>query len=230
MKKGNFTTLPPGEYLNAIKLTLEPQRNASNAQAMEAYMKHVATFLGIKSAERRNLQRQFLAANGRPRESELDPIVRALWQQPEREYQYFAQELTGAEKLPPPSRIGLYEYLITTKSWWDTVDYLATTPLGNYFRKYPEKLVSTTQGWVESGNMWLQRSALLCQLKYGNGINEDLLFGHIRSLQPIKEFFIQKAIGWSLRQYARIAPDRVMIFVEESGLQGLAKREALKHL
>jgi len=84
--------------------------------------------------------------------------------------------------------------------------------------------------WRKSDNMWLRRSCLIFQLRYKSATNFTLLKGLVQELKQDKEFFIQKAIGWSLREYAKTNPTSVKAFVEESGIQGLAKREALKYL
>jgi 3-methyladenine DNA glycosylase AlkD len=118
--------------------------------------------------------------------------------------------------------------MITQKSWWDTVDFIAATMVGNYFKKYPEMIKPVTDKWMVSQNMWLQRSCLLFQLKYKAEVNTDLLASFILSLSVSREFFITKAIGWSLRQYSKFDPQWVINFVSKNSLQPLSKREALR--
>jgi len=121
-----------------------------------------------------------------------------------------------------------YQFLIINKSWWDTVDYIASNLVGPYFRIYPEKIAPVTSHWMESRNMWLQRTCLLFQLKYRGDTDTGLLTGFIEQLKDSKEFFIRKAIGWSLREYSKTNPEFVISFVRNNHLSGLSEREALK--
>jgi 3-methyladenine DNA glycosylase AlkD len=121
------------------------------------------------------------------------------------------------------------EFLLTNHSWWDSVDTLASNYLGRYLRLFPEQREVVIKSWRKSENMWLRRSCLIFQLRYKSQTNFELLKSLIFEFMHEKEFFIQKAIGWSLREYAKTNPVSVRNFVEESGIQGLAKREALKH-
>ena len=118
--------------------------------------------------------------------------------------------------------------MIITKSWWDTVDRIASRLVGFYFREHKELIEPYTEKWMYYGNMWLQRTALLFQLKYKKETDTDLLFGYIQALAESPEFFIQKAIGWALREYSKTAPKTVKQFVDSTLLAPLSKREALK--
>ena len=108
------------------------------------------------------------------------------------------------------------------------MDYIASNLVGSYFNIYPGKIRETTDRWMASQNMWLQRTCLLFQLKYKNKTDESLLSGFIDQLTGSKEFFIRKAIGWSLREYSKTNPDFVLSFVRARELSGLSEREALK--
>ena len=122
------------------------------------------------------------------------------------------------------------EFLLTNHSWWDSVDTLASNYLSRYLRVFPNQKEVIINSWRKSENMWLRRSCLIFQLRYKSETNFNLLKGLILEFRHEKEFFIQKAIGWSLREYAKTNPKAVKEFVEESQIQGLAKREALKHI
>ena len=102
--------------------------------------------------------------------------------------------------------------------------------MGSYFKKFPEQRAESVQKWLDSGNIWLQRCALLFQLKYKEEIDAKLLSHVIQSLLGSKEFFINKAIGWVLREYSRTNPTWVVSFVEVHTLHNLSKREALRLL
>jgi len=160
---------------------------------------------------------------------ELDEILLALWNEPEREFQYAALFLLekNTKKLTS-EHIELAEKLIITKSWWDTVDYLAANIVGTILKKQPKLISTYAEKWIHSNNIWLQRTALLFQLKYKKETDELLLYRYIRTCISSKEFFIQKAIGWVLREYSKVDPDSVIRFVESEDLPALSRREALK--
>ncbi|MCV5062626.1 DNA alkylation repair protein, partial [Escherichia coli] len=117
-----------------------------------------------------------------------------------------------------------------TKSWWDSVDSIVPTFLGDIFLKHPELISAYIPKWIASDNIWLQRAAILFQLKYKQKMDEELLFWIIGQLHSSKEFFIQKAIGWVLREYAKTNPDVVWEYVQNNELAPLSKREAIKHI
>ena len=122
--------------------------------------------------------------------------------------------------------------MITQKSWWDTVDSMASDITGPYFQRYPEQIRPVTGGWNRSRNIWLQRSSLLFQKAWKKETDKERLASYILHLSKSTEFFVQKAIGWSLREYAKTDPDWVRSFVKshQKELAPLSKREALKHL
>jgi 3-methyladenine DNA glycosylase AlkD len=131
----------------------------------------------------------------------------------------------------PPEFVDTMEYLITTKSWWDTVDSIAGGTVGVHFRRYPVIKNKYLARWRKSEDFWLRRTAILFQLNYKNETDFDLLCEIIRENLGSKEFFINKAIGWALRQYARTDPKAVKNFVKVTKeLNPLSRREAMKHL
>jgi 3-methyladenine DNA glycosylase AlkD len=205
--------------------------NPEYAQRMKAYMRNKFEYLGIKSPHRRELTKPFLNKAALPSVDELWPIVHELWKRPEREYQYFAMELTARYSKSVEKRwIDHYESLIISKSWWDTVDFISATLVGNYFKIFPETIEKVTETWMKSGNIWLQRTCLIFQLKYKDDVSTELLSSFIKDLSNSKEFFIAKAIGWSLREYSKRNPSWVLDFVQNNTLQSLSRREALKRI
>ncbi len=185
--------------------------------------------MGIKSPQRKELTKSFIAENGLPSKVELEKVVKGLWDLPEREFHYIAIDLVGkwAKKLEEKD-LELLEYMIVNKSWWDTVDTTAKY-VGVFFKKHPELTKPTTLRWITSDNMWLQRMAIIFQLAYKKDTDVDLLFEYVLRKADSEEFFIQKAIGWALRQYAKIDAAEVKRFVEVTDLKPLSRREALKH-
>jgi 3-methyladenine DNA glycosylase AlkD len=131
-------------------------------------------------------------------------------------------------KQTPVEWIELFEELIIQKSWWDTVDALAAWQVGYYFSKYPEKIQPYTNKWMSNGNIWLQRTCLIFQLKYKEKTDFELLKSFINPLSGSKEFFIQKAIGWALREYSKLFPQEVMEFAGNQPMAKLSYREATR--
>ncbi len=218
-------------YILKLSDEFEKHSNLEIAQGQKAYMKHHFEFLGLKSPQRRELQKPFLAKENLPSKDDLEAIVQGLWQKPEREFQYFGQELLlKYKKHFQQEDIKLFEYMITHKSWWDSIDYIAVNLVGSYFLKFPQQVKSHIDKWLDSKNIWLQRTALLFQLKYKHQLDKELLVYVVKSLLGSKEFFINKAIGWILREYSKTNPDWVMAFVNNHDLDKLSRREALKRI
>ena len=198
--------------------------------SMAKYMKNKFEYLGIRSPLRKQLTKEIIVPSRTPLIHEIPEIINELWYQPWREIQYFAIDLLlKYSKNPPSEWIEFYGSLITRKSWWDTVDGIAAWVVGDYFKRYPSQMPSIIQTWMNSGNIWLQRSCLIFQLRYGKNTDFQLLKSCILPLSLSREFFIQKAIGWSLRQYYRVEPEVVFEFVNQNKLSNLSTREALKH-
>jgi 3-methyladenine DNA glycosylase AlkD len=218
-------------YVVSLKTLFEQHADPVAAVPMSAYLRNQFEHLGIKAPRQGELSRQFYAENGLPDLPELDTILRELWALPQREFQYAATGLLGKlEKKLPPEFIDVMEYLLVTKSWWDTVDTLAGGTVGAHFRRYPDVRDATLAKWRKSENFWLRRTCILFQLNYKKGTDFALMSEIIRENLGSKEFFINKAIGWALRQYSRVDAQAVRAFVAATPLQPLSAREALKWL
>jgi 3-methyladenine DNA glycosylase AlkD len=209
----------------------EENRNEESAEPMKKYMKDHFPFLGIKSPLRKELEKQFFQETGLLKEPFNQEFISELWAKEEREYQYTAlvymeKSLKKLEKTDLP----FMEELITMKSWWDTVDAIAPKQVGKIAENFPEVVAETIDGWAIDDNLWLRRAALLFQLKYKAATNEELLYQYIRQNAASKEFFIQKAIGWVLREYAKTNPVSVKKFIEGTKLAPLSVREGSKYL
>ncbi len=219
-------------YLQPLQELFEANANAENAKAMKAYMKDHFEFFGIKSTERRDLQKQFLVEYGLPKP--FDPqVFRALWKAEQREFQMFGLDLLRKQaKKVQENNLYLIEELIITKSWWDTVDGLSSWVAGPYYLKYPHQMRPVTDAWAVSENMWLRRASIIFQLGYKQKTDTMLLTDHIELNLSSKEFFINKAIGWALREYGKTDPEFVRGYVGSvhTRLHPLSVREALKNL
>ena len=208
---------------------LRQNQDEQRALAMKKYMKNRFEFFGLPSADRKLFAKPGVALM----KEEKDPFrsVQELFAQPQRELHYVAMEaffkyrtLWSAETLSE------LEWMIMTNSWWDSVDFIASNCVGYYLSKDSRNAREVAKNWIDADSMWLRRSALLFQLKYKEKTDQELLAYLIEKTQNEKEFFIRKAIGWSLRQYAKFNPDWVVEFVNSHSLQNLSRKEALKHL
>jgi 3-methyladenine DNA glycosylase AlkD len=217
-------------YVASLKTLFEQNANPVQAGPMKKYMRDQFEYLGIKSPRLKTLFRQVIQENGLPPLEELDDVIRELWDLPQREYQYLAMSLLERlEKKLPASAIQTLEYMIRHKSWWDTVDNISHI-VGVHFKRYPNVREKYLTKWRASKDFWLRRTAILFQLDYREETDFDLLRAIIQENLGSNEFFINKAIGWALRQYARIDPKGVKKFVKSTPLHPLSRREALKHL
>jgi len=219
-------------YTLSLKTLLEQNANPAQAGPMKKYMRDQFEYLGIKSPQNAALMREFINEYGLPPLEKLDVIARELWSLPQREFQYSAIALAGKlEKKLGPDFITTIEYLITTKSWWDTVDILAGHAVGDQFRRFPAVKEKYLKKWRKSNNFWLRRTTLLFQLGYKKETDLDLLCELVQENLGSDEFFINKAIGWALRQYAHTDPAPVKKFVKATkDLHPLSRREALKNI
>lgn len=219
------------DYIKTLEIEFEKKKNPTIASEQKAYMRNQFEFYGIKSTTRREIQKPFMVKNSLPNKEDLNNIVTILWQKPQREYQLFSQELVSMyAKNFEKQDIELLEYMVINKSWWDTVDFVSYKLMGQYFNTYGAERKTCVNKWLESNNIWLQRSALLFQLKYKEDLDTQLLSLVINNLLGSKEFFINKAIGWILREYSRTNPKWVIDFASKTDLSALSNREALRLL
>lgn len=219
------------DFIEQLQQVFKAHSNLENKLAMEAYMKHKFEFYGIKSPDRKGLLKAILNQHKEEVSQHCRTLVKKLYKLPEREFHYCAMELMGKflKKHYLLEDIKLIEHLLITHSHWDSVDFIAKHILGNYLLLHPNKTEEVITDFSDSDNMWLNRSALLFQLGRKYETNQDILFRECKKHSKSKEFFIQKAIGWALREYAKTNPEAVKQFVENNNIAPLSTREALKH-
>ena len=223
--------MSPTDFTERVVRVFQEHADSERASEMAQYMKNQFPFYGIQKPLRTQLTKPFLTEARQGTWAEQQEVVRWLWQLPERENAYLALDLLYAIRSSWGEEvIDLLEELIVTRSWWDTVDLLAAKLTGAYFLQYPIARGERTAAWIGADNFWLQRSALLFQLSYKGQTDAELLFKYIRRVAHSREFFIQKAIGWALRQYSYTNPAGVRQFVESTALAPLSRREALKRI
>ncbi|MEU6096750.1 DNA alkylation repair protein [Streptomyces sp. NPDC047079] len=212
----------------AYAAAADPER----AAAMRAYMKDVAPFLGLTTPVRRALSRTVLAGTPRPDEADCTAIALRCWVLPEREYHYFAVDyLRRHVRQLSSGFLPLTRHLVSTVPWWDTVDALASHVVGGLVTADPG-LRDTMDAWIEDDHLWIARTALLHQLRHKEATDTNRLFAYCVRRSDHPDFFIRKAIGWALREYAKTDPEAVREFVAREGarLSPLSVREALKNL
>jgi 3-methyladenine DNA glycosylase AlkD len=219
------------QWIELLQFHFENNRNELQAEPMKKYMKDLFPFLGIKKPERNKILKQFYQQTGILKEEFHQEYVIKLWEQAEREYQYAALDyIERSLKKLSKENLPLIECLIKTKSWWDTVDMLASKPVGMIANSHPEVIKESIDDWAYGDHLWLRRSAILFQLKYKDQTNEELLYRYIEQNAGSKEFFIQKVIGWVLREYSKSNPTSVKQFIETHSLSALSVREGSKYL
>lgn len=205
-------------------------RDPNQAVYMASYMKDKFPFLGIPKPKRAMLQSEFI--KGAKKQNEIDwEFVIMLWDLPEREFHYLALDyLLALKGTLQKADIDNIKTLIITKSWWDTVDSLAGNVIGTLCATQSELIQSHILKWADSDNIWLVRSAILFQLKFKENTDKELLSSIIISNSNTKEFFINKAIGWMLREYSKTNKEWVRKFIESNALHSLSVREASKYI
>jgi 3-methyladenine DNA glycosylase AlkD len=230
------TGVPPSALADAVLERLTAAYAAAadpaRAAAMGAYMKNVAPFLGLPTPERRVLSRAVLAGTPRPDEADCTAIALRCWALPHREYHYFAVDYLRRHAGRCTSAfLPVARRLVTTVPWWDTVDPLAAHVVGALVAADP-RLTAEMDAWIADDDVWVVRTALLHQLRYKERTDADRLFAHCLRQSGHEDFFIRKAIGWALREYAKTDPEAVRAFLarEHGRFTPLSVREALKNI
>lgn len=219
------------EFIAALSIPLYKMGDRKRAIGAQMYMKDIAPFIGVATPERRALVKAIAKGMRAPTSEELGRTARSLWKKDEREYQYAANDLIHIHcKVADKNFLADHvEFLITSKSWWDTVDGLGSVAVSPLTDKYGcEKLIAQ---WNKSENMWLNRAAIQHQRgrKFETDVKLVLQYCHDHS--DSKEFFIVKAIGWALRDIARMNPRAVKEFLSAHPYLGrVAVREAERGL
>jgi 3-methyladenine DNA glycosylase AlkD len=225
------------ELLAAVVANFRSAADADRAAAQRAYMRDQFPYLGIATPEQRRLARAVLKGSalrgsGQPTTADCVKVAVRCWALPEREFRYFAVDyLIANVKRCDSSLLTTVRTLITTDSWWDTIDPLAARVVGPLVAADPG-LVATMDAWVRDENLWIVRTAILHQLHYKAATDEARLFEYCALRAGHSDLFIRKAIGWALREYAYTAPEAVRGFLdrERDRLSPLSVREAGKHL
>jgi len=212
-----------------IRSGLQAIADPARAAGQQAYMKSAMPFYGVPVPEARRVARA--AAKGEADPDVLLESALRLWNDAtHREERYAALALLGLRPLrADPRLIPLIEHMVRTGQWWDFTDELAHRVAEAHDAR-PAETSALVRRWSVDDDFWMRRIAILSQLDRRERLDRDLLAAVIEPNAADREFFIRKAIGWALREYARVDPEWVRRFVAEHELSPLSVREALKHV
>ena len=222
--------------IDALTGALLRRADPAKATPMRAYMKSEMPYYGVPKAGQTAVYREVFPQHPLHSFEEWRDTILALWRSAtHREARYAAIAL--AEHRPyrrfqTLDALPLYEELIVGGAWWDYVDVVASHLVGGLLRAHPAELKRAMRDWSRSGDMWKRRTSIICQLGSKGETDLDLLYDCIEPNLGDPEFFIRKAIGWALRQYAWTDPDEVRRYVTANAgrLSPLSRREALKNI
>jgi len=225
-----------GGMLLRVRRELRRVADPRKAPMMQAYMKSAMPYHGVSAPLlRAACKRVFVDGDFKTRESWRRGVLE-LWRGAGyREERYAAIALCGEKRaaaFQTPAEMAMYEEMIVTGAWWDYVDTLAAWRVGGILQEYPAAMREKMLRWSVSPNMWKRRTSIICQLRFKKETDLELLYACIEPSLEAKEFFLRKAIGWALRQYAWTDAAEVRRYVRENGarLSGLSRREALKNI
>lgn len=220
----------PWDLQTFIKL-FEANRQDELAIQMAAYMKNQFPFLGIQTPLRKQLLKHYFMDHHAPRQDLIRTAVWELYHLPEREFQYAAIDVLERLKAQLScDDLSFLRQLIESKSWWDSVDAIAPRIVGHIVMNNRIVGTETMLDWSQADNMWTNRASILHQLKYKEQTDTTVLSSIILAHATSSEFFLQKSIGWALREYAKTDAKWVSHFVAAHQLKPLSKREALKNI
>lgn len=221
---------------DALRAALARVADPSRAPAMQAYMKSAMPYLGVPATPLRQVCREVFRSADLTTRARWNSAVLTIWRGARfREERYAAIELTGVREARPyqtPEALPLYEELIVSGAWWDLVDSVASRRVGPILKAFPDVMKPVMRTWSRSDALWKRRASILCQLSWKQEMDRDLLYACIEPSLDSREFFLQKAIGWALRQYAWTDPAEVRRYVKAQGnrLSALSRREAMKNI
>jgi len=222
--------------ITALRHEMRTGANPARAAAQQAYMKSALPYYGLAAPELKRLLRPHLAAYSPDDRESWEATLRALWDEATRREERYAALALGRHRVArtwrDPASLALWRHLVVTGAWWDLVDETAIHLVGDVLDRHRVAATPTVSAWATDGDLWLRRTAVLAQLRHRERTDLRLLTRAVESNLDDRSFWLRKAIGWALREYARTDPDWVRARVDGWGdrLSPLSRREALKHL
>jgi 3-methyladenine DNA glycosylase AlkD len=226
----------PGFDVPALRRELAAAGDPERAASQQRYMKSELPYFGLAAPQLKALLRPHLALYSPGDRGEWEADVRRLWDgATHREEWYVALALARHRAAGPwqdPGVLDLYRHLVVTGAWWDVVDEVAGHLVGGVLAGHRAATTPVVAGWATHDDLWLRRTAVLSQLRHKGDTDLDLLTHAIDHNAADRSFWLRKAIGWALREYARTDPTWVRAFVAQRAetLSPLSQREALRHL
>ena len=220
--------ISPKEYLQKVIAFFQESGNPEIAEGQMNYMRNKFEYYGVKAPGWVKFSKEIMKSEGVYQNEELKEFVRLCLNEEHREIHYFGiQMVEKVTKKEDEDFIEFLEELILTHSWWDSVDWISKM-VGWHFMRFPHQISSVTERWISTDNIWLQRMAIIFQRYKNFPTDERMLFDYILRAKSSEEFFIQKGIGWALRDYSKENPEAVIEFINDNQLKPLSKREGLK--
>ena len=228
------------DLVDDLRRRIAEAGDPAKAPQMQAYMKSALRYRGVSSVPLRALLREVVPQHPLPDRASWEKAVHRLWDEAEYREEWYAALGVARHRLyrdhQDVDTLDLYRHLVVTGAWWDVVDDIAGHLVGDILAADPDRVTPVMRAWAVDDDLWVRRTAILCQLNRKEATDTDLLRHALT--QNLEEslhgrtFSIRKAVGWALRQHARVDPAWVREFVAEhdATLSGLSRREALKHL
>jgi 3-methyladenine DNA glycosylase AlkD len=222
--------------LAKLRKALKRAGDPARALAQQAYMKSAMPYYGVPTTALRALCKAAYAEVQFEAADQWQAQVLDIWRNARfREERYAAIGLAGVkrfQRFQTPAAVKMYEEMIVTGAWWDYVDSIASNRIGPILRGYPAPMRRKMLLWSKSADMWKRRTSIICQLGFKGETDLDLLYACIEPSLGSKEFFLNKAIGWALRQYAWTDSVEIREYVRRNRerLSALSCREALKNI
>ncbi|MFK7774983.1 MAG: DNA alkylation repair protein [Saprospiraceae bacterium] len=222
--------ISPKQYLQKVISFFQENGNIEIAEGQMNYMRNKFEFYGVKAPGWVKFSKEIMKSEGIFRNEKLKEFVRLCLNEEHREIHYFGlQMVEKATKKEAEDFIDFLEELILTHSWWDSVDWISKM-VGWHFMRFPKQVIPVTERWISSGNIWLQRIAIIFQRYKNYPTDEKMLFDYILRVKDSEEFFIQKGAGWALRDHSKTNPAEVVNFIKNNKFPSLTEREGLKWL
>ena len=224
------------ELVAAVRRALAEAGDPQVAARQQAYMKSAMPYLGLPSPRLKAALRPLLR-DWRPTDrAQWEATVRSLWDGATHREEWYAAIAVARHRQArawlDPASLDSWEHLVVSGAWWDVVDDVATHLVGDVLVGHRARATPVVRAWATAEDLWLRRTAVICQVGHRGDTDLDLLRHAVEANVEDTSFWLRKAIGWALRQYARTDPDWVRAEVDRLGarLSGLSRREALKHL
>lgn len=222
--------------LKTVRSQLKSAADPQKAPQMQAYMKSQMPYHGVPSPILKKICKEIYSDVSFKSQKEWQQEATYIWRNAKfREERYAALNLCGhkcSKEFQTPDAMKMYEEFIVTGAWWDYVDDIASHRVGHILRNFPAPMKRMMRTWSKCDDMWKRRTSIISQLGFKKETDLDLLYSCIQQSVGSKEFFLQKAIGWALREYAWVDPKEIKRFVKQNDakLAPLSKREALKNI